>query len=155
MQTHSFRSGAQRFAAYSGHTVKPNIKLYGGASFHSPLSTENGRPFSPDHDGFHSGYQVFQPAYPLGPEGAPGFPTLPKWLPPAVDFPGIEVPYEFPKELPTTPAPKEWSQLPSAPSEIPDWSKAPLELPPPGGPEIQAPKHFPAKTFPDGVWYLS
>lgn len=154
MQTHSFRSGAQRFATNSVYSVKPQVNLYGTAD-HSGLTLELGRPFVPEHDGFRPGHEVFQPAYPLGPEGVPGFVTPPKWLPPVTDFPGTEVPFEFPKELPTTPGQKEWGQLPPAPSEIPDWSKAPLELPTPGGPEVYTPKNFPAKTFPDGVWYLS
>jgi len=97
---------------------------------------------------------VFRPSQPLSPDGLPGFPSQPLQLPPFTGDPSVEVPLKFPIELPTLPSPIEWTKFPG-PSELPDWSKRPNELPGPTAPEIQTPKQFPAKTYPDGVWFLS
>jgi hypothetical protein len=105
--------------------------------------TETVKPFvNPD---------VFNPTQPYGPDGVP---QQPLWLPPFTGDPNIEIPNNFPLELPSFPNREEWTKLPT-PNEIPDWSKTPIECPHPGGLEVNLPKHFPAKTFPDGVWYLS
>lgn len=102
----------------------------------------------------HSQPDVYRPSYPVGPEGAPDFPQQPKWLPPFPSVPIVEVPNQFPMELPPAPNPSEWSGTPS-PKEIPDWGKMPQHFPTPAGPEIQMPKHFPPATSPDGMWLLS
>lgn len=97
---------------------------------------------------------VFQPAYPKNPDGTPEFPLeQPKWLPPVPSGPIVEVPNNFPMELPPFEKQPEWVE--PSPQEIPDWGRFPTELPQPSAPEVNIPKHFPAKTNPDGIWYLS
>lgn len=72
-------------------------------------------------------------------------------------LPSVEVPYEFPIELPTLPGRDDWANLPTPPREIPDWSDSPWQLPQPKEREITLPKDpsFPGKVVPDGVWLLS
>ena len=121
---------------------QPQIK-----PFVNPDVFRPSQPLSPD------GLPGF-PSQPLSPDGLPGFPSQPLQLPPFTGDPSVEVPLKFPIELPTLPSPIEWTKFPG-PSELPDWSKRPNELPGPTAPEIQTPKQFPAKTYPDGVWFLS
>lgn len=139
MQNNIFSGqGFNKGIVWTPGTRKPDGKPMDGGS-------EKIQPFTnPD---------VFRPSYPSNPDGNPEFPLdQPKWLPPAVPSgPIIEIPFDFPKELPPFEQP-EW--ITPSPKEIPDWGQMPLELPQPGGPEVNIPKQFPGQTFPDGVWYI-
>lgn len=99
---------------------------------------------------------VFRPAYPTGPEPSPDFPYQPMKLP-TTPGPFVEVPHEFPIELPPFPNADEWKQIPT-PQEIPDWAEFPLEFPQPDGMRIELPNKgpdFPHVKLPDGNWVLS
>lgn len=98
---------------------------------------------------------VFRPAFPTGPDGVPDFPQLPKWIPSPSGGPEIEIPFEFPMEIPERSPSDGFIALPNVPHEIPDWSQSPWRFPQPIGPEIVTPKQFPATVDPNGVWLLS
>lgn len=122
------------------HSFNPTT---GGQAKPSPQSD----PFQP-----FTNPDVYRPQLPTI---EPDYPAQPKWLPPVPSGPIVEVPFDFPMELPPQPDVKEWTQLPT-PQEIPDWSKAPAHLPAPSGPEINIPKEFDYTTNPqDGTWLLS
>ena len=106
------------------------------------------RPQTPD---------IYRPSNPHVPGPLPHYPDQPQWIPPVPSEPIIEVPNNFPMELPY-PGQNDWANLPPSPIEIPDWGNLPKHFPGPSDPEVNIPNpqpNFPGKTFPDGTWLLS